>query len=97
MYEMIFYIGIVLAISFFMLAVFLYFKNNIPIVIQYFLRMSNKKLPKSTVKADKYIDKKEKVVNEQTELLDVAQNYATALLDADNTEILPYIDENGEY
>jgi len=97
MYEMIFYIGIVLAFSFFVLAVFLFFKYKIPIVIQYFLRMSTKKLPKIAGKSDKAIDKREKVVNEQTELLDVAQNYATALLDADNTEILPYIDENGEY
>ena len=97
MYEMIFYIGIVLAISFLVFTTFLFFKYKIPIVIQYFLRMSTKKLPKSTMKLDKAIVKREKVVNEQTELLDVVQNYATALLDADNTEILPYIDENGKY
>jgi len=36
---------------------------------------------------------KMKLTEQKTEILDVAQNYATALLDADNTELLPELFE----
>ena len=42
---------------------------------------------------DTYIDIDEGVQEEQTDMLDTVHNYATAILDADITEILPALDQ----
>lgn len=104
MNEIFFYAGLVLAGSFFILSVVLFFSQRIPAVIRYFFRMSKKKIKYSAVNENRVIYKssgktgQEDVTQllvepEKTELLEVAQNYATALLDADSTTLLPEIDE----
>lgn len=98
MSEVFFYGGIVLAIVFFILTVFFFFRFKIPRVIRYFLRRENKKIS-SQKGGGSHVSspiKRRRPVMEQsnsTEVLDIAQNYATALLDADRTELLPELDK----
>ena len=103
MNQILFYGGLVLAIIFFLLTVFLFFFQRIPIVIKYFNNIKSKKVFKNSrgnykVMPNKSIQKSIEVggkdeIEQKTELLDIAQNYATALLDADSTVLLPEIDE----
>ena len=103
MSEVFFYGGIVLSAVFLALAIFLFFRNKIPSAISYFLRHENPKvvsykkggsprhdssnLPRRAVKDP----------GRDTEVLDIAMNYATALLDADRTELLPELDEKPRF
>lgn len=103
MNEIMFYVGLVLAWTFFLLAIFLFFYYKVPSVIKYFLKMGNKKLSQKELRREALIMKQSANLNGSTELLsrtdktgliEVAQNYATALLDADSTTmILPNLDE----
>ena len=103
MYQILYYAGFVLMIGGFITAVVLLFKNRIPSVIRYFIRMSGKKRPKSSVTEYKAAAKTAVPQSESTELLDAkgeptvlldaAHQYATALLDADSTTLLPELDE----
>lgn len=103
MNEIMYYAGLVLAASCFLLSIFLFFYHKIPSVIRYFLKMGNKKLSKKELKREAIIMRQSSQMNsstellsrtEKTEFLEVAQNYATALLDADSTTmILPNLDE----
>lgn len=105
MNEIMYYVGLVVGVSCFLLSIFLFFYHRIPSVIRYFLKMGNKKLSKKALKKQAVIMKQSKEMEESTELLsrtqktdflEVAQNYATALLDADSTTIvLPNLDEEG--
>lgn len=103
------YGGLALAVVFFLITVFLFFYQKIPSVIKYFYNIRNKKVFKNShgYKVPKQKPSKKKVEStkaaqpvkqeiqdERTQLLDIAQNYATALLDADSTELLPELDEN---
>lgn len=101
--KILFYGGIVLAILFFILSIVVFFTQGIPTVIRYYLRKNNKKVIKFPQnKGDdvyknlsKEFKSKEIDKLEETELLSVAQNYATALLEADNsTYILDLDDED---
>ena len=105
MNEILFYAGLVFAAMFFILAVVLLFSQNIPAVIRYFLKMRNRKIKYSTMNENRVVYKSSGgtgednstqtlVESEKTELLDVAQNYATALLDADSTTLLPDLNDN---
>lgn len=109
MNEIMLYGGLLLAIVCFLLAVFLFFFHKISSVIKYFYNINSKKVfknshgykaPKQKAVKSKHENKKLQINNineteQKTELLDVAQNYATALLDADSTELLPELnDEN---
>lgn len=144
MYELFFYVGIVLCIACFLLAVFLFFSQNVIGAIKYFLKTDVKTMKKNNVNNNE--ESKIPVIvqnsansvavpykqyttsmndatqllnepqptevldnqaaellgnvgatellnsNEKTELLGVA-NFATALLDADSTTVLPDIYE----
>ena len=99
MSEVFFYGGIVLSVAFFALTIFFFFRNKIPSAVSYFLRHENRKVvsyrkdglprPASPKKPRKAV----KDPGRDTEVLDIAMNYATALLDADRTELLPELDE----
>lgn len=122
MYEVLYYIGLILSIIFFLLSVFLFFYNKIISVIK---NMAGSKIPGKYTKkrknalisrpievnsgvggatevlanslepteqlTEEYYDKVHRA--DDTEILDIAQNFATALLDADKTEILPRLDK----
>lgn len=103
MNNILFYGGFALAIVFFLITVFLFFYQKIPSVIRYFHNIRNKKVFKNSrgykvpkqkslknkAESIKAQPVKQEIQDERTQLLDVAQNYATALLDADCTELLP--------
>lgn len=95
MYEVMYYVGLVLSISFFLLSVFLFFYHKVPSVVRYFIKMGNKRVvnpDKARNSSDNQTDSDnstELLDDESTSLLDVAKNYATALLDADSTTLLP--------
>ena len=104
--EILFYAGIVFAGFFLLLSFFLFFYQKVPSVIRYFMKMGNKRVssqgfkivnaPGNTHKHSKTdISRGKNNSNESgsTELLDIAQNYATALLDADSTTLLPYLND----
>lgn len=92
MNEILLYGGLSLAIIFSLLAVFLFFFQKIPLVIKYFHIINSKKVFKNThgfkapkQKATKNMDENKKpqknkmqLTEQKTEILDVAQNYATA-------------------
>lgn len=111
MYEMLLYIGCIMCGIFMLLSIYLFVKNKITVVIRYFLKMDKKvnnsnrnlqqsKQKKITSKTPKY-DKT--VVGTQlldqntkgTEILEIAQNYATAVLEVEETTLLP--DLNNDY
>lgn len=106
MNEILFYAGIVFAGFFLLLSFFLFFYQKVPSVIRYFMKMGNKRVSsqgfkmvnapvnahshsKNNVSRGKHYSKE----SGSTELLDMAQNYATALLDADSTTLLPYLND----
>lgn len=104
MYQILYYSGFVLMIGGFITAAFLLFKNRIPSVIRYFIRMSGKKMPKrpaseykaAAVKMAAPPSESTELLDadgEPTVLLDAAHQYATALLDADSTTLLPELVE----
>lgn len=96
MNEAMYYIGTIFSVVFAVAAVGIFFYLKIPSVIRYLLenrgiRFSKIKQRKDGKKGQenrKSRKEKEKHTSEDTELLDVAQQYATALLDADCTELL---------
>ncbi len=102
MYDILFYSGLVLSAAFFVTAVILFFGNRIPSVIKYFMHISGKRIrrtpmPDHSVKEKNASANDEATeilssVDEPTELLDIAQQYATALLDADSTTLLPSLE-----
>lgn len=106
MYETFLYAGLVLAIGFFITAFILFFKNKIPTVIKYFMHVAVKRSyrPSMTtyITAPKTPREKEDTTqtldtgDEKTEVLGVARQYATALLEADSTTILPSLDKEDE-
>ena len=107
MNQILFYGGLALAIICFILTVFLFFFQKIPSVVKYFRNVNSKKVfknsksykaqkhktikVKETKKSDAY---KANEYEQRTEILDVVQNYATALLDADSTELLPELNDD---
>lgn len=103
MYEAFLYAGAALAICFFITAGILFFKNRIPSVIKYFTRAASNKSYRPSVtayssapeisRANEETTQTPDIANEQTEILGVARQYATALLEADSTTILPSLDE----
>ncbi len=102
MYDVLFYAGLVLSAAFLIAAVILFFGNRIPTVIRYFVHISGKKIRRTPMldypvkeKSAPADDEATEILNsadEPTELLDIAQQYATALLDADSTTLLPSLD-----
>lgn len=108
MNQILFYGGLALAVICFLLTVFLFFFQKIPSVIRYFRNVNSKKVFKTSysykvpkqkpVKINninkKQIVDKQNIYDQRTEILDVAQNYATALLDADSTELLPELNDD---
>ncbi len=105
MNEILFYAGLVFAALLFILSVILLFSQNIPGVIRYFLRMRKRKINYKFASENRVIYKtsggtgtdtstQTLTESEKTELLDIAQNYATALLDADSTTLLPELSEH---
>lgn len=106
MNQILFFSGIVFAGFFLLLSIFLFFYQKVPAVIRYFLKMGNKKVTargagsvvpagKTSAKSkkDNLQRKKTSQAGSSTELLDIAQNYATALLDADSTTLLPDLND----
>lgn len=106
MNNILFYGGLTLGIVFLLLSIFLFFFQKIPAVIRYFRNINSKKIFKNnhTYKVSQQKTSKHKKAtisvtrqqnndDQKTELLDIAQNYATALLDADSTEILPDLND----
>lgn len=108
MNKILFYAGLVLGILLFLLAVYIFFHQNIPSVIRYFMRMGNKRLKTTDAAAINKIvftgnTLHDHVSNEFTtpldqeehsEIISAVHNYATALLDADDsTTILPDLDD----
>ena len=102
MYETMLYLGLILGGVFLLLTIYLFIHNKIIRVIRYFLKKENKKVGTTRVtkearKASKTNEEKEnqpKNDNVATEILEIAQNYATALLDVESTTILPELDAN---
>lgn len=105
MNEILFYMGMVLGILLFLLSIYIFFHQNIISVVQYFTKMGNKKIKKSDaapINKINFTERSQRISNdytsplgngEQTEMMDVVQSYATALLDADDsTTILPDLD-----
>lgn len=147
MYELFFYVGLVLCIACFVLAVFLFFSQNVIGAIKYFLKLDTKLMNKkknstnnvpiiiqnnvnnvnqntnsipnnpnvlnanllnNSAQRNNYktnnglvrnLNEPTEIINdsnmnisEKTELLGVA-NFATALLDADSTTVLPNIED----
>lgn len=108
MNQILFYGGLALAVICFLLTVFIFFFQKIPSVIKYFRNVNSKKVFKAShsykVTKQKSVkikdaNKKQNVTksndyDQRTEILDVVQNYATALLDADSTELLPELNDD---
>lgn len=109
MNEMLFYVGLVCSILFFLLSGVFFIYYKIPKVIMYFLKMRGKRnIRVSTskkVEINHNVDLKEGWIavrtearieardEEKTELLQAVHTYATALLEADNTVLLPCLKE----
>ena len=96
MNEAFFYIGIVLAVVSFIVSIILFFTENILEVIRYYRKVGSIK-PIKAAKAGRpsiteaqapaqVAEGRDTVLleNNETELLDIAQNYATVLLDAES-------------
>lgn len=90
MNDIFFYGGIVLAISFFIASVVLFFTEKIPSVLRFYLRKDNKKVKKSAAKdiavkdiinTETYNDATTVLEGDKTELLSVQDNSDTVLLD----------------
>lgn len=104
MNEVLLYAGIVLAGAFFILAIYLFFKNKIPSVVRYFLKMGNKTMPKQEIASNAVVNPSKEIEaegteiisakNEQTELLDIEESGATELLDDDSTTLLSSLEED---
>ena len=76
----------------------MFFTQRMKEVIAFYLKFENKKIIKTT-KPQKLITKQEENIEteatmllegDSTELLDIAQDFATALLDAENKDILDF-------
>ena len=118
MNEVLFYGGLLLAISAFVMAIILFFKNDILSVVRYYLKYNVQylKLKNSMPAQKKEVKNKEEDLEKETELIYQeltellsseeeqieeteilgASSYATALLIADNTVLLPDINESQE-
>ena len=94
MNEAFFYIGIVLAIVSFIASIILFFTEKIPEVIRYYRKAGSMKPVKvakagrpSITEAQSSASEGRNTVlleNNETVILDIAQNYATVLLDAES-------------
>jgi|LSQX01.2.fsa_nt_gb hypothetical protein len=101
MNEVMFYGGIVLSVSFFILTVFLFIYNKVPYVIKYFIQIRRKKVFRTALVVNKVsgveasnvkLNKNISSENENTVLLDDVECYVTALLDDESTSLLPEYD-----
>jgi hypothetical protein len=99
--EFLFYVGIVLAIAFLILAIVLFFTQKIPEVIRFLLKIPNHRTIKISnnenitafnMKATN--DTGTELLQDQTELLNMAENFATALLDVESVHNLEYLNEH---
>lgn len=93
MFEMLFYCGIVFGAVFLILAVILFFHENIPFTIKYFLKIKkmgikNPCLKKNNIKARTSIPEKSSKEEDSTMLLSEGKNSATVLLQNDKTVLL---------
>jgi hypothetical protein len=98
--EFLFYVGIVLSVTFFILSVILFFTQRIPSVIRFLLKISNRKPIKVSKKESTTVSTRQAIndtgtelLQDQTELLNIAQNFATALLDVENVHNLEPMNE----
>ena len=95
MNEIMLYVGSAVAIVLFILTIYLFISLKIVEILRYFVKTKGKKLAqKRPVKAPPRVrTKTDNILDDKTELLSAAENFATALIDADNTELLPSLYE----
>lgn len=102
MNELMFYSGMVFTVFFFITSIIYFFKGNIKEAFRYYFKIqkSNKKIKKSVVsknvlKEETDIIKVSNSINQEaTSIISIAENYATTLLDAEDSTQLLNIEDN---